>query len=87
MKAVQEFTPEYLAQCQKMSTEEIVRFLDQFRQIYGRRADVATKSKLISLKVPQDLLEAFKSKAEQEGVRYQTQIKALMRAWVRSEKG
>jgi len=32
--------------------------------------------------VPQDLLQAFRQKAELAGVPYQTQIKRLMREWV-----
>ena len=43
-------------------------------------------SKLISLKVPPTLLQEFKSKAQSRNIPYQTQIKALMVAWVRSSK-
>lgn len=35
-----------------------------------------------SLKVPEDLLGAFKARARLENVPYQTQIKRLMRAWL-----
>jgi len=85
-RVVQEFSPEYLAQCQKMSPEEIVRFLDQFRRIHGNSAIQKNKSKLISMKVPEDLLQAFKAKAELEGMRYQSQIKVLMRQWLSAGK-
>lgn len=40
------------------------------------------KSKLISMKVPQPLLDAFKQKSEYIGVPYQTQIKKLMKNWL-----
>ncbi|MFX4228245.1 MAG: CopG family antitoxin [Porticoccaceae bacterium] len=80
------FSPEYLIQCQKMSPEEIVRFLDQFRCIHGAPSKLQAKSKLISLKIPEDLLQAFKAKADLEGMRYQSQIKALMREWLSAGK-
>lgn len=73
-RVVQEFSPEYLARCQKMSPEEILSFLDQFRRIHGNSVIQKSKSKLISMKVPEDLLQAFKTKAELEGMRYQSQI-------------
>lgn len=40
------------------------------------------KSKLISMKVPQNLLDAFKEKSDYLGVPYQTQIKKLMKDWL-----
>ena len=82
-RVVQEFSPEYLAQCKEMSTEEILRFLDQFRRIHGSPTQ-RPKSKLISMKVSEDLLQAFKTKAKLENVRYQSQIKLLMEKWVSS---
>jgi len=41
------------------------------------------KSKLISMKVPQPLLEAFKQKSQVLGIPYQTQIKVLMKDWLK----
>ena len=84
-RVVQEFSPEYLAQCKEMSTEEILRFLDQFRRIHGNSTTQHNQSKLISIKVPEDLLQAFKAKAKLENVRYQSQIKILMRQWVKNQ--
>ncbi|NND83136.1 MAG: hypothetical protein HKN50_11975 [Gammaproteobacteria bacterium] len=66
-----------------MSTEEIARFLDDYRRIHGQ---VKVKSKLISLKVPEDLLAAFKFQARLENMPYQTKIKALMRDYLRTER-
>lgn len=80
MKALQEFTDEYLEQCKKMSTEEILYFLESFRQMHGPQQ--SDKSKLISLKIPESLLDGFRKKCDLHGVRYQTQIKELMRAWL-----
>lgn len=41
------------------------------------------KSKLISMKIQPPLLNAFKEKAEFLGVPYQTQIKTLMKDWLK----
>ncbi len=79
MKAVQYFSDEYLAQCQAMSPDQVLRFLDDFRRLHGARP---APSKLISLKVPEDLLSAFKTRAKLAGVPYQTQIKTLMKEWL-----
>ncbi len=79
MKTVQKFSDEYLESCRGMSADQIVGFLDDFRRLHGARR---APSKLISLKVPVDLLRAFKAAASLAGTPYQTQIKRLMKAWV-----
>jgi predicted DNA binding CopG/RHH family protein len=79
VRAVQFFTEEYLAQCQGMSTDQVIRFLEDFRRLHAQRP---SRSRLISLKVPEDLLHAFRQRAELAGVPYQSQIKQLMREWV-----
>ncbi len=79
MKTVQRFSDEYLQSCREMSPDQIVKFLDDFRRLHGARV---APSKLISMKVPTDLLAAFKAKAALANTRYQTQIKELMKAWV-----
>ncbi len=79
MRPVQRFSDEYLATCRDMTTKQIIRFVEDFRRLHGGSH---APSRLISLKVPEDLLEAFKTKARLERRPYQTQIKALMRAWV-----
>ena len=58
-----------------MSADHIVEFLDAFRLMQ----QPADKSKLISLKIPESLLKAFRSKCELENLKYQTQIKTLMK--------
>jgi predicted DNA binding CopG/RHH family protein len=84
-KPVQYFSAEYLERCRSLSAEEIVAFLDQFRAIaYAGRK---TKSKLISMKVPEDLLGAFKFKARLEGRPYQSVIKELMTEWLQGDRG
>lgn len=77
MKVVQHFTKEYLDQCKSFSTLEIVEFLDGFRQLKE-----SSQSKLISLKVPEILLQTFRTRCKAEGVPYQTQIKRLMEEWL-----
>lgn len=63
-----------------MSSDQILVFLDEFRLLHSGKQD--SMSRLISLKVPETLLRAFKTKAHLKEIRYQTQIKKLMQAWV-----
>ena len=83
MKTVQLFSDEYLENCRRLSANDIVRFLDQFRRLHG---GAASRSRLISIKIPELLLESFKAKCELAGIRYQTQIKLLMQQWLDSER-
>ena len=81
MKAVQYFSDEQLQRSRALSVTERLRFLDQYRQLHGKPRS-SGKSKLISLKVPEDLLETFKQHCELRGVKYQSQIKQLMRDYL-----
>ena len=65
-----------------MTPDQIVRFLDDFRRLHGPKP----KSRLISMKVPEPLLAAFKLRCRAEGTRYQTRIKTLMAAWLSGEE-
>jgi predicted DNA binding CopG/RHH family protein len=78
MRPVQHFSQEYLDQCRSMTPEQILQFLEDFRSLHQRPG----KSRLISLKVPEALLAAFKVKARLSGAPYQTQIKRLMTQWL-----
>ena len=84
MKAVQYFSDEYLQQCKAMTPEQIIGFLDDFRQLHG--SATSSKSKLISIKIPENLLNVFKAQAARAGTPYQTQIKKLMREWITESK-
>ncbi|MGH8496240.1 MAG: CopG family antitoxin [Gammaproteobacteria bacterium] len=84
MRPVQKFPDEYLERCREMSHDEIARFLEDFRRTHGGRP---ARSRLISIKIPEDLLAAFKAKAKLNGVPYQTQIKNLMKAWLTDKTG
>ena len=79
MRALQTFSDEYLERCKGMSVEEKFDFIESFRLMH---AESKSPSKLISLKVPEHLLQTFKQKAQFEGVAYQTQIKTLMKQWL-----
>lgn len=57
-----------------------MRFLDEFRRIHAQ----PVSSRLISLRVPEPLLGAFKTRCKIE-VRYQTRIKELMTDWLGRE--
>jgi predicted DNA binding CopG/RHH family protein len=63
-----------------MTPEQIVRFLDDFRKLQPGVPPM--KSRRISMKVPEPLLNTFKTKARLSGVPYQPQIKRLMSAWL-----
>ena len=83
MSALQMFDDEYLERCKGLSTQQIVSFLDDFRQIHYPSGKIETK--LISIKIEADLLAAFKTRARLDGVRYQTRIKKIMREWLLGE--
>lgn len=76
---VQRFTDEYLLRCRDLSPVDIVRFLDDYRVAVGA---ANAPSRLISVRVPEPLLTAFKTKARLRGVPYQSQMKTLMRDWL-----
>lgn len=78
MKAIQHFSDEALERSAKLSPQQIVVFLENFRKLHSPNAS-KPKTKLISIKIPEDLLAAFRLKAEAEGVKYQTKIKELMK--------
>lgn len=82
MRPIQYFSDEYLQQCKKMRPEEILRFLEEFRIL---NSSSNGKSRLISLKIPESMLELFKLKARLEGKKYQTQIKSLMQSWINGD--
>jgi len=78
-KAVQYFTKEYIAQCANLTPNQILQFLEDYKNLVGK---VPQKCKPISIKIEPSLLNAFKTKAKLEGIPYQTKIKQLMAEWV-----
>jgi hypothetical protein len=77
-KAVQTFSEDYLRPCQDMAPDEITQFLDDFRRIHSTQ-DLQVPSTLISMQVPNDLLNNFKTKSKLLNIPNQSQIKILMR--------
>jgi len=49
MKTLQKFTPEYLENCRKMTPEEIVKFLDQFRLLHYLEENKLNNPKPVTL--------------------------------------
>lgn len=80
-RPVQYFSDEYLDACKKMTPTQIARFLEDFRNMVGSQGD-SSPQKLISLRVPENLLKSFRNQCELEGIRYQSKIKELMKQWV-----
>jgi len=80
MKTIQFFSKEYLERCAGMQPEQIVVFLDEFSRLHSHKEK--PKSRLISIKIPEPLLAAFREKAGRAGTPYQTQIKVLMKKWL-----
>jgi predicted DNA binding CopG/RHH family protein len=81
MRPVQYLSKEYLERCASMTPEQILQFLENFRTLHYESKP--QKSILISIKVPDNLLNAFKTKAKLHEIPYQTQIKKLMEEWLR----
>ncbi len=80
-KTLQLHNPEMVKMGQQMTPKQIARFLEDFRLMHAAQQG---KSRLISLKVQENLLHAFRFKCEAQGLKYQTHIKRLMQAWVDS---
>ncbi len=84
MRPTQKFTKQYLAQTQGFTPEQALQFLENFRKLQGLSRK--EKSILISIKIPESLLLGFRAKAEGLGLKYQTQVKELMKDWVKNER-
>ena len=83
MRPVQYFSDEQLAYGRTLKPEQVVQFLEDFRELHGARAGgEARSSTTISLRVPDALLRVFRARAAALGVPYQTQIKRVMEEWV-----
>ncbi len=81
-RPVQFFDDQYLKRCTKMSATQICRFLEEFRLIHAQKH---SPKKLISIRIPENILNAAKLKAEAIGVPYQIQIQRLIEQWVKSK--
>jgi len=75
MRAVQYFSDEALERGRALTTDQILVFIENFRTLHSSSSG---KTKAISIKIPEDLLTAFRLHAELKGKKYQTLIKELM---------
>ncbi len=81
-KPIQYFSQDYVERCRELTPDQILEFLENFRNLMS---ETPQKCQLISLKIEPSLLNAFKLKSKLSGVSYQTQIKKLMKNWLKSE--
>ena len=86
MKTIQYFSDQALEYGRNASPEEIVEFLENFRELQHERMNPdgkrASKMKLISIKMPEELLTVFRIEAAKRNIPYQTLIKKLMQEWL-----
>ncbi len=82
MKTLQIHKPEMIAMGQQMTAEQIVRFLEDFRLLHGQNH--TEKSTPISIRIPENLLRLFKAQCRQQGLKYQSQMKELMKGWLKN---
>lgn len=76
--------PSDTPQVSKVTPEFLIQRLENLRfYLQLEEKKELGKSKLISMKIQEPLLDAFKEKAQVLGVPYQTQIKILMKDWLK----
>lgn len=76
---------EFLKQCLKLKSHDVIKILEDHRNL----AEISEpkqkdESILISIKIPQSLLSEFKETCAAQDVKYQTQMKILMREWLKN---
>ncbi len=63
----------------KLTPEQTLQFLDDFtKTMHGKDS----KTKLISLRVPENIINTFKKKSQDQNRKYQSVIVQLMREWL-----
>lgn len=77
IKGVQYFTSEYIKECQKMSIDERLQFLEDYRKLLFDPGEL----KQINLRIPERVVTCFKMRAKREGKLYQHKIRELMTEW------
>jgi len=75
-KTLQVHSPKRIETDRQITPEQALQFLHEFQLL--QQGDDGPR-KLISIRVPERLLELFRAKAERQGKRYQTEILRLMR--------
>jgi predicted DNA binding CopG/RHH family protein len=67
----------------KATPDQIWRFLEDYASLVQGRDE---KTVAISIRVPKNILSAFKTRANLDGIKYQSQIVKLMRQWLIDSK-
>jgi predicted DNA binding CopG/RHH family protein len=76
---------EFLKQCLKLKSHDVIKILEDHRTLPSNpEPQLKDQSILISIKIPQSLLSEFKKTCSEQGVKYQTQMKSLMREWLKN---
>jgi predicted DNA binding CopG/RHH family protein len=81
-KGLQKLKKKDISQLSNTDATQIAKFLEDFQHMI---AGVDDKTKMISLRVPANILSAFKFKAERQNLKYQSLIIDLMRKWVQEQ--
>lgn len=64
----------------ELTPEQVLQFMSDFSEtVHG----IDKKTKLISLRVPENILNSFKVKAKLDNRKYQSLIVQLMRDWIK----
>ena len=79
-RAVQLFSDDYLRECQKVSLEDRIKFVEDLRRL--AYASAPEKNVLISMRIGDRLLKAFQNRCKRENIPYQQKIRALMRDYL-----
>lgn len=74
---------EFLKNCLKLKSHDVIRILEDHRTIKDSPVQLKDESILISIKIPQSLLTEFRAACAGQNVKYQTQMKNLMREWLK----
>lgn len=78
-RITQRFNPDSLEHTRQMTPTQIADFISDYQQVFfSNEGD----KKLISMRVPEKLLNSFKAKAKLSNRSYQNIIVDLMRDWL-----
>ena len=67
----------------KLTPDQTIDFLDNFQSVINGKDK---KTKLISLRIPENILESFKVLTQEKNQKYQSIIVHLMREWIKKNQ-
>lgn len=67
----------------KLTPDQTLDFLDNFQKVMSGKDK---KTKLISLRIPENILESFKVLTQEKNQKYQSIIVHLMREWIKKNQ-